>query len=140
MKPSTPCRRTASAPRYGSPARGDAMNVAARMQAAAEPGTVLITAATHRFVADAFDVEDLGEIVVKGKTEPVHAYRGLAPKAAPGRRGGLERAGLASPMVGRESQLETLRTLYGVVAAGGGRGGPPVGGPRDGRGRPPAGI
>ncbi len=107
--------------RYEYTALGDAMNVAARMQAAAEPGTVLITASTHRFVADAFDVEDLGEIVVKGKTEPVHAYRVLAPKAVPDRKRGLERAGLASPMVGRESQLETLRSLYGVVAAGRGR-------------------
>ena len=107
--------------RYEYTALGDAMNVAARMQAAAEPGTVLITASTHRFVADAFDVEDLGEIVVKGKTEPVHAYRVLAPKAVPDRRRGLERAGLASPMVGRESQLEALRSLYGVVAAGRGR-------------------
>ena len=107
--------------RYESTALGDAMNVAARMQAAAEPGTVLITAATNRFVADAFDVEDLGEIVVKGKTDPVHAYRVLAPKAVPDRKRGLERAGLASPMVGRESQLETLRSLYGVVSAGRGR-------------------
>ena len=107
--------------RYEYTALGDAMNVAARMQAAAEPGTVLITASTHRFVADAFDVEDLGEIVVKGKTEPVHAYRVLAPKAVPDRRRGLERTGLASPMVGRESQLETLRSLHGTVAAGHGR-------------------
>ena len=107
--------------RYEYTALGDAMNVAARMQAAAEPGTVLITAATHRFVADAFDVEDLGEIVVKGKTEPVHAYRVLAPKAVPGRKRGLERAGLESPMVGRDRQLETLKSLYGVVAAGRGR-------------------
>ena len=107
--------------RYEYTALGDAVNVAARMQAAAEPGSVLITAGTHRFVADAFDVEDLGEIVVKGKTEPVHAYRVLAPKAVPERRRGLERAGLASPMVGRESQLETLRSLYGVVAVGRGR-------------------
>lgn len=104
--------------RYEYTALGDAMNVAARMQAAAEPGTVLITAATHRFVADAFDVEDLGEIVVKGKTEPVHAYRVLAPKAVPGRKRGLERAGLESPMVGRDRQLETLKSLYDVVQAG----------------------
>ena len=107
--------------RYEYTALGDAMNVAARMQAAAEPGTVLITASTHRFVADAFDVEDLGEIVVKGKTEPVHAYRVLAPKAVPDRKRGLERSGIASPMVGRDRQLETLRSLYGVVAAGRGR-------------------
>jgi class 3 adenylate cyclase len=107
--------------RYEYTALGDAMNVAARMQAAAGPGTVLITAATHRFVADAFDAEDLGEIVVKGKAEPVHAYRVLAPKVVPDRKRGLERAGIASPMVGRESQLETLRSLYGVVSAGRGR-------------------
>lgn len=104
--------------RYEYTALGDAMNVAARMQAAAEPGSVLITASTHRLVADAFETEDIGEIAVKGKTEPVHAYRVLAPKAVPGRRRGLERAGLESPMVGRDSQLETLQSLYGVVQAG----------------------
>ncbi|MDQ2933835.1 MAG: AAA family ATPase [Chloroflexota bacterium] len=104
--------------RYEYTALGDAMNVAARMQAAAEPGSVLITASTHRLMADAFDTEDIGEIEVKGKTEPVHAYRVLAPKAVPGRRRGLERAGLDSPMVGRDSQLQTLQSLYGVVQAG----------------------
>jgi len=104
--------------RYEYTALGDAMNVAARMQAAAEPGSVLITASTHRLVADAFETEDIGEIAVKGKTEPIHAYRVLASKAVPGRRRGLERAGLESPMVGRDSQLETLQSLYGVVQAG----------------------
>lgn len=107
--------------RYEYTALGDAMNVAARMQAAAEPGSVLITASTHRLVADAFETEDIGEIAVKGKTDPVHAYRVLSPKVAPGRRRGLEGAGIRSPMVGRDSQLETLRSLYGVVEAGRGR-------------------
>ena len=104
--------------RYEYTALGDAMNVASRMQAAAEPGSVLITASTHRLLGDAFETEDIGEIEVKGKTEPVHAYRVRAPKAAPGRRRGLERAGLESPMIGRDSQLETLQSLYGVVQAG----------------------
>ena len=104
--------------RYEYTALGDAMNVAARMQAEAEPGSVLITASTHRLVADAFETEDIGQIAVKGKTDPVHAFRVLAPKAVPGRRRGLERAGLESPMVGRDSQLETLQSLYGVVQAG----------------------
>lgn len=107
--------------RYEYTALGDAMNVAARMQAAAEPGSVLITASTHRLVADAFETQDLGEIAVKGKAEPVHAYRVLAPKAVRGRRRGLERAGLESPMVGRDSQLGTLQSLYSVVQAGRGR-------------------
>jgi len=104
--------------RYEYTALGDAMNVAARMQTAAEPGAVLISASTRRLVADAFETEDLGKIELKGKAEPVHAYRVLAPKAVPLRTRGLERAGLESPMVGRESQLETLQSLYGVVQAG----------------------
>jgi len=104
--------------RYEYTALGDAMNVAARMQAEAEPGSVLITASTHRLVADAFETEDIGEIAVKGKTDPVHAYRVVAPKAVPLRKRGLERAGLESPMVGRDHELETLRSLYGVVQAG----------------------
>jgi len=107
--------------RYEYTALGDAMNVAARMQAAAEPGSILITASTHRLVADAFETEDIGEIAVKGKTEPVHAYRVSAAKAVPGRRRGLERAGLESPMVGRDDELQALQALYGVVQAGRGR-------------------
>jgi class 3 adenylate cyclase len=104
--------------RYEYTALGDAMNVAARMQTAAEPGSVLISASTRRLVADAFETEDLGKIALKGKAEPVHAYRVLAPKAVPRRTRGLERAGLESPMVGRDSQLQTLQSLYGVVQAG----------------------
>jgi class 3 adenylate cyclase len=107
--------------RYEYTALGDAMNVAARMQAAANPGAVLITASTHRLVANAFETEDIGEIEVKGKTEAVHAYLVRAPKAVPGRRRGLERAGLQSPMVGRDSQLQTLQSLHGVARAGRGR-------------------
>jgi class 3 adenylate cyclase len=104
--------------RYEYTALGDAMNVAARMQTAAEPGSVLISASTRRLVADAFETEDLGKIALKGKAEPVHAYRVLAPKAVPRRTRGLERAGLESPMVGRDTQLDTLQSLYGVVQAG----------------------
>jgi len=104
--------------RYEYTALGDAMNIAARMQAAAEPGTVIITDHTLRFVADAFDVEDLGGLTVKGKSEPVHAYRVIGAKTAPERRRGLERAGIESPMVGRDRELETLKQLLGVVEAG----------------------
>jgi class 3 adenylate cyclase len=107
--------------RYEYTALGDAMNTAARMQTAAEPGTVLVTAATLRLVAGAFDTEDLGEIVVKGKTEPVHAYRVVGRAVTPGRRRGLERAGLESPMVGRDGPLRQLQELLDVARAGKGR-------------------
>jgi class 3 adenylate cyclase len=107
--------------RYEYTALGDAMNVAARMQAAAEPGTIVITANTHRLAAGAFDVEDLGPLEVRGKAEPVHAYRVLRRRASAERRRGLERVGLESPMVGRDAQLRSLLDLCQIVRAGRGR-------------------
>jgi class 3 adenylate cyclase len=107
--------------RYEYTALGDAMNTAARMQAAADPGTVIVTEATLRLAPEAFDAEDLGEIEVKGKSDRVHAYRIVGRRAAPGRRRGLERIGLDSPMVGRAGPLGTLTQLLDVVRAGRGR-------------------
>src|SRR5688572_1080711 len=107
--------------RYEYTALGDAMNVAARMQTAADPGTVLVTADTRRLVGDDFDFDDLGGIEVKGKAEPVHAFRVVGRKAAPTRRRGLESVGLDSPMVGRDAPLQQLTNLFDVVRAGRGR-------------------
>lgn len=121
--------------RYEYTALGDTMNVSARMEAAAEPGQVVITANTYRFIGDAFDVEDLGGITVKGKAEPVHAYRVIGLKAVRGRRRGLESVGLSSPLVGRSAELETLRSLFEVVRAGRGRVAVIVGEPGIGKSR-----
>ncbi|MDP9264641.1 MAG: AAA family ATPase [Chloroflexota bacterium] len=100
-------------------AMGDAVNVAARMQAAARPGTVLITAATHRFVANVVDAVDLGPLEVKGKTEAIRAYEVTGMKADRASARGL--AWTQSPMVGRDEQLGGLRSVYAVVRAGQGR-------------------
>ena len=107
--------------RFEYTALGDAVNVAARMQTAAEPGTVLITEMTRRLTGDAFDVDDLGGIEVKGKSEPVHAYRVVGRKSAPGRRRGLASVGLDSPMVGRDEALQRLTSLLDVARGGHGR-------------------
>ena len=56
-------------------ALGDAVNLAARMEQTAEPGTVQITENTHKQVAPLFSTEDLGPIEVKGKREPGCSYR-----------------------------------------------------------------
>src|SRR5687767_776370 len=107
--------------RYEYTALGDAVNVAARVQTAAEAGTVVISAMTERFVTTSFEFEDLGEVEVKGKTEPVHLYRVLGVLAQPGRKRGLESVGLSSPLVGRAAELQTLTGLFDAVRAGRGR-------------------
>ncbi len=53
---------------------GDAVNVAARLEAVAEPGQVVIGDTTRRLLGDAADVEPLGELTVKGREAPVTGY------------------------------------------------------------------
>jgi class 3 adenylate cyclase len=121
--------------RFEYTALGDAVNVAARMQTAAQPGTILITEMTRRLTGDTFDLEDLGEIDVKGKAEPIHVFRVLGRKAAPARRRGLESVGLDSPMVGRAEQLQRLISLLDIIAAGRGRAAFVIGEPGIGKSR-----
>jgi class 3 adenylate cyclase len=121
--------------RYEYTALGDAVNVAARMQTAAEPGTVVITDRTLRLIAGTFDVDDLGEIEVKGKAEPIHAYRVTGLRRVPERRRGLGSVGLSSPLVGRADDLAKLVSLFDVVKAGRGRIGVIIGEPGIGKSR-----
>jgi class 3 adenylate cyclase/tetratricopeptide (TPR) repeat protein len=100
-------------------ALGDAINLAARMEQAAAPGTVQIAEPTYKFVAPLFDVEDLGKIEVKGKAEPVQAFRVLGVKAARGQVRGVR--GLDSPLVGRDAEMHALRGA--IIALRQGRGG-----------------
>ncbi|MBI1802306.1 MAG: zinc-ribbon domain-containing protein, partial [Chloroflexi bacterium] len=84
-------------------AMGDAINLASRMEQTAQPGTVQISADTYRLVAPLFECVELGGIEVKGKPEPVRAYRVVAPKLMPGdfRRGPSPGSGPDLPLVGR---------------------------------------
>jgi ABC-type oligopeptide transport system substrate-binding subunit/class 3 adenylate cyclase len=97
-------------------AMGDAINLAARMEGAAEPGTMLITEATHKLIAPLFETEVLGPVQVKGKAEPVSVYRVLAAKAVAGKVRGI--AGLESPLVGREAEFQALREALERLRAG----------------------
>src|SRR4051794_26056630 len=98
-------------------AMGDAVNVAARMEQTADPGTVQVTAETHRLVESLFDVESRGGVEVKGKAEPVEAYTVLRRRHAHG----AAREMRDSPFVGRERELEELTRAIEDAQAGGGR-------------------
>lgn len=100
-------------------ALGDAINLAARMEQTAEPGTVRVAEETYKLVKPLFEFEALGPIVLKGKEEPVNAYRVLGRLAAGGRVRGIE--GLHADMVGRESELTTLQQVIADLKQGVGR-------------------
>jgi class 3 adenylate cyclase/tetratricopeptide (TPR) repeat protein len=103
-------------------AMGDAVNLASRMESAAEPGSILITDNTQRLIGPVFETEDLGEIRVKGKVQPVHVFRLLRSGTTPVTA--MNVVGEQSPLVGRQSELEQLRNalqdlqegIGGVVA------------------------
>jgi class 3 adenylate cyclase/predicted ATPase len=85
---------------------GETANVAARVQGAAEPDTVVVTAATQHLVAGMFVVEDRGPQMLKGVREPVTLYRVVQPS---GVRSRLDvAAGRLTRFVGREVELATL--------------------------------
>jgi class 3 adenylate cyclase/tetratricopeptide (TPR) repeat protein len=97
-------------------AMGDTTNVAARLQGAAEPGTVLISADTYHLVKQLFELRPRGGAMVKGKSAPIVTYEVLAPRAVPGKVRGLE--GLASPLVGRAAEFKLLNEKLNEVREG----------------------
>ena len=100
-------------------AMGDAINLAARMEQTAKPGTVQIGDDTFRLVAPLFEVESLGGIEVKGKDAPVNAYRVLGRKTQPGRVRGIE--GLRAPLVGRGQETSRLLMAFDHTMRGRGQ-------------------
>ena len=89
-------------------ATGDAVNVAARLEQAAEPGQILIGHETLALVRAAVDVDRLDKLEVKGKAERVGAYRLVAVEAgATGFSRDLER-----PMIGRARELARLNNAF----------------------------
>jgi class 3 adenylate cyclase/tetratricopeptide (TPR) repeat protein len=87
---------------------GDTTNLAARMQAQAEPGDIVMTAATHRLVEGYVRSEPLGRVQVKGRIDPVSAYRVIGRKRTRSRMELAAERGL-TPLVGRTRELDLLR-------------------------------
>jgi class 3 adenylate cyclase/tetratricopeptide (TPR) repeat protein len=89
---------------------GDAVNTAARVQAAAGPGQVLADAATQRLAGRAVGFADAGEHTLKGKAEPQRLWRATRVVSAVG---GAQRVdGLEAPLTGRDAELRTIRELF----------------------------
>ncbi len=92
----------------GAIAIGDAINVAARLQDAAEPGEVLLGDTTHLIVGKAVRVLPVEALTVKGRARPVRAFRLLEvlPSSV-----GIARS-FEIPLVGRAAELDALRGAY----------------------------
>jgi class 3 adenylate cyclase len=91
---------------------GDTANIAARVQATAEPDTVLVTGATHRLILGLFVVEDRGEQTLKGMELPVQLYRVIRPSGIRSRFDAASAAGGLTPFVGREDELRSLLSRW----------------------------
>jgi class 3 adenylate cyclase/tetratricopeptide (TPR) repeat protein len=88
-------------------AMGDAVNTAARLQTAADPGEVLVGRSTYDATSAVIRYESAGAIAAKGKESPVEAFRAIAPYGLPGERKGRA----LTPFVGREGELSVLRRV-----------------------------
>ena len=95
---------------------GETPNLAARLQALAEPGTVVIGPSTRRLTAGLFDYDDLGPVEIKGLAAPVLATRVLRESAVEGRFAALRAAG--TPLVGRDEELALLQRRWQQAKTG----------------------
>ena len=91
---------------------GDAVNTAARLEQAAEPGSIVIGELTYRLVHEAVDASPLDPVDAKGKAEPVRAYRVDRVSAV-----GDARDHGAGDLVGREDELRVVMDAYARASA-----------------------
>ncbi len=90
---------------------GDPVNVAARLQAAARPGSVTVGEITHRLTSGAIEYEELAPLELKGKSEPVPAWEAVRVTVATPTR--IARA--STPLIGREDEATQLLSLFDQV-------------------------
>jgi class 3 adenylate cyclase len=83
---------------------GDAFNTAARLQAAGEPGDVLISGAAEQMLRGRVDLSQVGPFVLRGKAQPVDAYRVLRIRPTPIR--------IETPLIGRDRPLKALHGAF----------------------------
>jgi class 3 adenylate cyclase len=99
---------------------GETPNLAARLQALAEPDEVVIAAGTRRLVGDLFEYHDLGVVDVKGLAAPVRAWQVLRPSVVESRFEAL-RGSKLTPLVGRGEEIDLLLRRWTRAKAGDGQ-------------------
>jgi class 3 adenylate cyclase/predicted ATPase len=98
---------------------GEAPNLAARLQALADPDTIVIAASTRRLLGDLFDYRDLGAVELKGIAGRVPAWQVLRPSAVASRFEALHGSALM-PLIGRDEEIELLLRRWARARAGDG--------------------
>jgi class 3 adenylate cyclase len=99
---------------------GDTPNLAARLQALAEPGTVVVAASTRRLLGDLFHLRDLGRHKVKGIAEPIAAWAVEGVSASESRFEAARAAGLTD-LIGRKDEIDFLLERQRLAWKGEGR-------------------
>ena len=94
----------------------ETQNLAARLQALAQPNQILISAATRAMLGDQFDFEDLGASELKGFAEPVPAWCVLSARDVESWFAAT-RTGSSAPLVGRQEEMGLLRRAWDGSAA-----------------------
>jgi len=93
-------------------AMGIAITVAARMESAAAPGTVLASDHTYRHLISRFVWEPLGELTVKGLSHPIMVYRPLESRSEAERLTDMEVFGYSVDVIGRDEEFAWLKQKY----------------------------
>jgi hypothetical protein len=96
---------------------GETPNLAARLQAIAEPGSVVIAESTRRLVGSLFEFQDLGARDLKGIPAPTQAWAALRPSSVASRFEALHGAGLTE-LVGREEEIGLLLRRWSKAKSG----------------------
>jgi AAA ATPase domain/Adenylate and Guanylate cyclase catalytic domain len=99
---------------------GETPNLAARLQALAEPDAVVVAAGTRRLLGDLFEYHDLGAFEVKGIAAPVPAWQVLRPSGVESRFEALRGSALTR-LVGRDEEIDLLLRRWARAKAGDGQ-------------------
>src|SRR5262245_2237288 len=99
---------------------GETPNLAARLQSAGSPGSVMVSPETTRLLGQLFELENLGSLDLKGFREPVLVWRVLGESRAESRFDAMHGAGL-TPLVGREHEIAVLLDRWQAAKGGEGQ-------------------